>query len=65
MSRNILWIKLEPGFTDLTYTVTIDKLSEHFEKVGDGIFKLKDNIYLKVTRDEVQIYVCDNENTCH
>ena len=60
MSKKLLWIKLEPEFTNLGYTVTIDKLSEHFEKVGDGIFRLKDNIYLKVLKDEVQIYVEDD-----
>ncbi len=60
MSKKLLWIKLEPEFTDLAYTATIDKLSEHFEKVGDGIFRLKDNIYLKVLKDEVQIYVNDD-----
>ncbi len=60
MSKKLLWIKLEPEFNGLAYIVTIHKLSEHFEKVGDGIFRLKDNIYLKVLKNEVQIYVDDD-----
>ena len=61
----LLWVELDQGLSDLSYIVTVNKLSQYFEKVGDGLFKLKNNIYLKISRYEVQIYYCDNEYTCY
>jgi len=65
MPEILLWVELEHGLSDLSYVVTINKLSQYFEKVGDGVFKIRDNVYLKVTRYEIQIYVCNNEYVCH
>jgi len=64
MPEILVWIKLDPEMPDLIYATVIAKLSKYFEKVGDGKFKLKDNVYLKLRYDELQIYVCDNEYTC-
>jgi hypothetical protein len=60
----LLWVGINPEMADLLYAVTVDMLSKYFEKVGDGKFKLKDNVYLKLRRDEIQIYVCENEYVC-
>ena len=64
MPKKLIWVQLDPEFTGLQYTVTIDKLSEYFEKVTDDVFKIKDNVYLKVTRNEIQLYACDNNYPC-
>ena len=64
MPEILVWIKLDPEMPDLIYATIIANLSKYFEKVGDGKFKLKDNVYLKLRYDELQIYVCDNEYTC-
>ena len=64
MPEYLLSIGINPEIPDLVYAVILNKLSQHFEKVGDGKFKLKDNIYLKLRYNELQIYMCENEYTC-
>jgi len=64
MPEYLLWVGINPEIPDLVYADILNKLSQYFEKVGDGKFKLKDNVYLKLRYDELQIYVCKNEYTC-
>jgi len=64
MTEDLLWVGLNPEMPDLIYAMVVNKLSRYFEKVGDGKFRIKDNIYLKLRYDELRIYVCENEYTC-
>ena len=64
MTEDLLWVGLNPEMPDLIYTMVVNKLSRYFEKVGDGKFRIKDNIYLKLRNDELRIYVCENEYVC-
>jgi len=64
MPEYLLSIGINPEIPDLVYAVILSKLSRYFEKVGNDKFKLKDNVYLKLRYDELQVYVCENEYTC-
>ena len=64
MPEYLLSIGINPEIPDLVYAVILSKLSRYFEKVGNDKFKLKDNVYLKLRYDELQVYVCENEYMC-
>ena len=64
MPEDLLWVGLNPEMPDMIYATVLSKLSEYFERVGYNVFRIKDNIYLKVRYDEIRIYVCDNEYLC-
>jgi len=54
--NELIHIQLTEEYPDIHYNIIIRKLSEHFKRINDDTFELKEGVFLKFNKNELLIY---------